>query len=155
MWGFTTFNRVKDKLSATEIRKVRESTMKSLVAEDDATNRKLLNTFLSRYGECDIAVNGKEAVEAVNLARKNHRSYDLVCMDLRMPVMDGHEAIREIRKQEAIAGVVKAAKIIVTTVHTDMESIAGSLLGGCNAYLVKPIDTAKLKKELKALGLIQ
>jgi len=50
---------------------------------------------------------------------------------------------------------VKAAKIIVTTAHTDMESIAGSLLGGCNAYLVKPIDTAKLRKELKAFDLIQ
>jgi len=129
--------------------------MKSLVAEDDATNRKLLQTFLSRYGGCDIAVDGKKAVNAVRLARENHQSYDLVCMDLRMPEMDGQEAIREIRKQEAAAGVSKTAKIIVTTVHTDTESITGALLGRCNAYLAKPIDTAKLKKELKDLGLIQ
>jgi len=129
--------------------------MKSLVAEDDATNRKLLQTFLSRYGGCDIAADGKEAVHAVRLARQNHQNYDLVCMDLRMPEMDGQEAIREIRKQEAAAGVEKPAKIIVTTVHTEMEDITGALLGRCNAYLVKPIDTAKLKKELKDLGLIQ
>jgi two-component system chemotaxis response regulator CheY len=129
--------------------------MKSLVAEDDATNRRLLQTFLSKYGGCDIAVDGKEAVSAVRRARENHQSYDLVCMDLRMPEMDGQEAIREIRKQEAIAGVVNVAKIIVTTIHTDMDSITGALLGRCNAYLVKPIDTAKLRNELTSLGLIK
>jgi len=129
--------------------------MKSLVAEDDATNRKLLKAFLSRYGECDIAVDGNEAVNAVLLAIENRREYDLVCMDLRMPRMDGQEAIREIRKQEAAKQVAKTAKIIVTTVHTDTESIASALLGRCDAYLVKPIDTGKLKKELVALGLIQ
>jgi len=129
--------------------------MKSLVAEDDATNRKLLQTFLSRYGVCGIAVDGKEAVNEVRAARQNRQSYDLVCMDLRMPLMDGQEAIREIRKQEAVSSVLKPAKIIVTTVHTDMEDVTKSLLGGCDAYLVKPIEIAKLKKELKTLGLIQ
>lgn len=140
---------------AADVRTARENTMRSLVVEDDATNRKLLQTFLSRYGECDIAVDGKEAVDTVDRAHRNHQGYDLVCMDLRMPQLDGQEAIREIRKQEAASGVLKAAKIIVTTIHTDTEDIATALLGRCNAYLVKPIDTAKLKKELKALGLIQ
>ena len=129
--------------------------MKSLVAEDDATNRKLLHAFLSRYGTCDVALDGKQAVDAVSLARQNRQSYDLVCMDLRMPVMDGQEAIREIRKQEVAASVAKPAKIIVTTVHTDMVDITTALLGRCNAYLVKPIEIAKLKKELITLGLIQ
>jgi len=69
--------------------------------------------------------------------------------------MDGQEAIREIRKDETAEGVAKPVQIIVTTVQTDMEDITTALLGRCNAYLVKPIETAKLKKELKALGLIQ
>jgi diguanylate cyclase (GGDEF)-like protein len=133
----------------------RSKKMKSLVAEDDATNRKLLKTFLSRYGDCDVAMDGKEAVTAVRVARQNHASYDLVCMDLRMPQMDGQEAIREIRKQETAAGVAKTVKIIVTTIHTDIDSIAGALLSRCNAYLAKPIDTAKLRSELLNLGLIQ
>lgn len=129
--------------------------MKSLVAEDDATSRKLLCTYLSRYGPCDIAVDGVEAVNAVDRARQSHQAYDLVCMDLRMPGMDGQEAIREIRKQEATAGVERPARIIVTTAHTNMKDITTALLGRCNAYMVKPIDTAKLKEELKTFGLIQ
>jgi two-component system chemotaxis response regulator CheY len=128
--------------------------MKSLVVEDDATNRKLLQTFLSRFGGCDVALDGKEAVNAVRLASENHQSYDLICMDLLMPRMNGQEAIREIREQEAAANISKLAKIIVTTMQTDTSSIAGALLGRCNAYLVKPIDTAKLKAELIALRLI-
>ena len=138
-----------------KIARQKENMMKSLVAEDDATNRKLLKAFLSRYGECDIAVDGHEAVDAVLLAIQSHREYDLVCMDLRMPQMNGQEAIREIRKHETARHVSKAAKIIVTTIHTDSDSIATALLGRCDAYLVKPIDTAKLKKELVTLGLIQ
>jgi two-component system chemotaxis response regulator CheY len=129
--------------------------MRSLVAEDNATNRKPLQTFLSRYGRCDIALDGEEAVNAVVLALQSHQVYDLICMDLRMPKMDGQEAIREIRKQEAAANVSKSAKVIVTTIHTDTNSITGALLGRCNAYLVKPINITKLKKELNSLSLIQ
>jgi len=132
-----------------------EKKLKSLVAEDDATSRKLLCTYLSRYGICDIAGGGVEAVNAVQSARQSHQAYDLICMDLRLPGMDGQEAIREIRKQEASAGVDRPARIIVTTIHVEMEDITTALLGRCNAYMVKPIDTARLKKELKALGLIQ
>jgi two-component system chemotaxis response regulator CheY len=128
--------------------------MRSLVAEDDATSQTLLKKFLSRYGECHIAFDGKEAVEAAASALGSRQSYDLICMDLKMPVMDGQAAIREIRKQEVASRAVNPAKIIVTTAHTDSESIAGALLGRCNAYLVKPIDIAKLKAELKTLGLI-
>jgi len=129
--------------------------MKSLVAEDDATNRKLLHTFLSRYGECDIAADGKEAVSAVRLAHQNHQNYDLICMDIRMPKMDGQQAIQEIRKLEAASGIKMTARIIMTTADTNMDSIASALLGRCNAYMVKPIDIAYLKRELKALGLVQ
>jgi len=78
--------------------------MKTLIAEDDASSRVFLHLFLSRYGECDIAVNGKQAVEIIRAARDEHEKYDLICMDLRMPEMDGQEAMREIRAQEAVAG---------------------------------------------------
>jgi two-component system chemotaxis response regulator CheY len=129
--------------------------LKSLVAEDDLTSRTLLQSFLARYGECDIAVDGQQAVEAVKAARDKNAPYDLVCMDLRMPVMDGQQALREIRRQEATSRSVQTVKIIVTTAHSDMESITSALLGRCDSYLVKPIDTAKLLTELKTLGLAE
>jgi len=128
--------------------------MKSLVAEDEATSRKVLQAFLSQFGPCDIAVDGKEAVDAVRFARQNSESYDLVCMDLRMPEMDGQAAIREIRKQEITACTLKDVKIIVTTAHSDIESITEALKGRCDGYLVKPIDTGKLHTDLKAFGLV-
>ena len=129
--------------------------MRSLVAEDDATNRKLLHTFLSRYGECDIAADGKEAVNAVRLTHQNHQNYDPICMDISMPKMDGQRAIQEIHELEAAAGITKPARIIMTTADTNMHTIASALLGRCNAYMVKPIDIRKLKKEIKAFALIQ
>lgn len=129
--------------------------MKSLVAEDDITSRTLLQHFLSQFGECHVVKDGKQAVEAVQAARQERKSFDLVCMDLRMPIMDGHDAIREIRRQEVIAGALHTARIIVTTAHSDMESITQALLGKCNSYLVKPIDTGKLQSELVELGLIR
>ncbi len=131
------------------------NTVKSLVAEDDASTRKLLQIFLSGFGECDIALDGREAVEMCRLTRAKKQRYDLICMDLRMPHMDGLEAIREIRKQEEIDGVAEPARIIVTTAHTDIESVNGALLGHCDAYLAKPIDTARLRTELRDLGLIE
>ena len=129
--------------------------MKILVAEDDASSRILLEKFLASYGECHIALNGKEAVDTARRARQDRKSFDLICMDLGMPEMSGLEAIREIRRQEATSGSYKTAKIVVTTSHSDLEDITAALQGGCNAYLVKPIETAKLLETIKKLGLIE
>jgi len=118
--------------------------MRCLVAEDDATSRVLLQRFLSKFGECDIAVDGKEAVQTVKTARQAKRSYDLVCMDLHMPVMNGQDAIREIREQESAAGVLRPAKIITLAQQSQRD-----------AYLMKPIDTGKLHSELQEIGLIK
>jgi PleD family two-component response regulator len=86
----TGASRIVDSLSVK-----REHTLKSLVVEDDATSRKLLSTYLSRHRICDIAVDGVEAVNAVHRACQSHQAYDLVCMDLRMPQMDGQEAFEK------------------------------------------------------------
>ena len=126
-----------------------------MVAEDDASSRILLEKFLSGYGECQVALNGKEAVDTARRARQDRKSFDLICMDLEMPEMNGLTAIREIRRQEATSVSFKTAKIVVTTSHTDMDYISAALEGGCNAYLVKPIDTAKLLETMKKLGLIE
>ncbi|MGD0734399.1 MAG: response regulator [Terracidiphilus sp.] len=129
--------------------------MKSLVAEDDVTSRLILQKLLSQYGECDMAADGRQALQAVKDALDKNRGYDLVCMDLGMPVMGGQEALREIHKLDAAAGLLNPTKIIVTTGRTDMASITNAVVGGCSAYLMKPIDIGRLRSELLELGLIK
>ncbi|MFZ1085734.1 MAG: response regulator [Terracidiphilus sp.] len=129
--------------------------MRSLVAEDDVTSRMLLKKILSAYGECDVVVDGREAVQAVKDAREKHQKYDLVCLDLGMPVMDGQQALREIHNQDVAAGELRSTKIFITTGQSDMKSITNALIGKCNAYLMKPINPEKLRCELKEFGLIK
>ena len=120
--------------------------MRALIVEDDFTSRLLLQSFLSPYGECHIAVNGREAVAAFRAAQESGQAYDLICMDIMMPEMDGHSALREIRALEEARGTLstKRVKIIMTTALDDEKNVVESLKESCDAYLLKPIH----KKEL-------
>ncbi|MFZ0480973.1 MAG: response regulator [Terriglobales bacterium] len=131
--------------------------MRTLIAEDDFTSRLLLQTFLARYGECHIAINGKEAVEAFRLARDAGQGYDLVCMDIMMPEEDGQTAVRKIRAMEESKGVLSTygAKIVMITALDDVKNVVTSFKALCDAYVFKPVDTAQLLKQLQTLSLIE
>ncbi len=79
--------------------------MKTLIVEDDFTSRVLLQEVLKRDGTVHIAVNGKEAVDAVRAAMDAGEPYDLICLDIMMPEMDGYEALKEIRAIEESRGI--------------------------------------------------
>ena len=130
--------------------------MYTLIVEDDFTSRLLLQTFLSRYGECHVAINGKEAVEAFRLARQNGRTYDLICMDIMMPEKDGKAALSEIRALEEAGGTFSSsgAKIIMITALDDVKNVVESFRALCDAYLFKPVDTTQLLAHLKTLALV-
>jgi two-component system chemotaxis response regulator CheY len=130
--------------------------MRALIVEDDFTSRLLLQTFLSRYGECHIAVTGTEAVSAFRLATDCGTPYDLICMDIMMPEMDGKEAMRQMRALEAERGVLSTsgAKIVMTTSLTDPKDVCESFRELCDSYLFKPIDTGKLLKHLHDFRLV-
>src|SRR5580698_6790008 len=100
--------------------------MRTLIVEDEFTSRLLMQSFLSQYGECHIAVNGKEAVAAFRAAQDSGQPYDLICMDIMMPEMDGQTAAREIRALEEAAGTPMAAKIIMTTALDDVKNVVES-----------------------------
>jgi len=74
--------------------------MRILIAEDDYASRKFLYKFLSAYGECDITIDGIEAVDAFMLALDEGKPYDLVCLDIMMPKLDGTRALKAIRDVE-------------------------------------------------------
>ncbi len=130
--------------------------MKALIVEDDFTSRLLLQTLLSRYFDCHVAVNGTEAVEAFRVARESGCGYDLICMDIMMPEMDGKAALREIRAREEAAGVLtrEAVKVIMTTAVSDIRTVMSTFHDLCDAYLFKPIDTAKLLEQLRLFALL-
>jgi two-component system chemotaxis response regulator CheY len=130
--------------------------LKILLVEDDFTSRVILRGLLRAYGDCHIAVNGKEAVEAFRDACDSPEHYDLVCMDVRMPEMDGTEAVRQIRAIEEEKGVSSSsgAKIFMTTAIHDLKTVNASYWALCDAYLLKPVDGAQLQQHLLAFGLV-
>ena len=81
--------------------------MKILLAEDDFASRKFMDKQLSRYGECDVMVDGEEAVDAFLMALEDDEPYDLACLDVMMPVMDGYQVLKAIRDIEAQRGIPK------------------------------------------------
>jgi len=131
-------------------------TFKTLIVEDEFTSRLLLQLTLETYCEVHIAVNGKEAVEAVHLAMELEAPYSLICLDMKMPEMDGDTALTAIREMEAAANVEpgRAAKIIMTTSLDDGKSIMNAFKNQCDAYMVKPIDRKKILQHLKDFKLI-
>jgi len=130
--------------------------MKTLIVEDDFTSRLLLQTLLAPYGECHVAVNGKEAVNAFSSASQGGDTYDLICMDIMMPEMDGQAALRKIRALEETAGIQPpgGVKIIMVTAVSDTKSVFASYQDLCDGYLFKPIETDKLVGYLKSFGLV-
>lgn len=130
--------------------------MKTLVVEDDFASRLFVQKVLSAYGEVHIAVNGKEAVEAFQMALDEDSPYDLVCMDLKMPEMDGHEAIQEIKELERAAHISfeNEVKTIILTAFGDIKNVTAGFSRGADSYLVKPLDKNKLLEEIKTLELI-
>jgi two-component system, chemotaxis family, chemotaxis protein CheY len=130
--------------------------MKSLIVEDDFTSRLFLQTVLMQYGEAHVAVDGGEAVAAIREALDEGHPYDVVCLDIMMPGMDGRgvlNRLREIEEEHGIRGL-KGVKVIMTSALSDMGNIMGSFKGQCDAYMVKPVDTADLVGRLRTFNLI-
>ena len=130
--------------------------MKSLLVEDEFTSRVILQKILLEHGQCDIAVNGKEAVSAFKMALNEEAKYDVVCMDIMMPEMDGREAVKLIRETEKESGInpVREVKIIMTTADKSIHSVTGSLKEGATSYISKPIEKKRITEELKEFGLV-
>jgi two-component system chemotaxis response regulator CheY len=130
--------------------------MKALVVEDDSVSRKLLQSILLNHGECNVAVNGMEAMESFVSALAEEHPYDLICLDIMMPELDGLETLKKIREVESDVGIggLDGVKIIITSQLADKEHILKAFREGSEAYLVKPLDRTKLAELLTQLHLV-
>lgn len=130
--------------------------MKTLIAEDDFASRKFMIKYLSKYGDCDATVDGMEATFAFMMALDDGEPYDLVCLDVMMPVLDGYQALKAMRDLEKERGIPeeKKVKIIMMTALNEEKHVKKSFEMGCNVYTAKPIDLKKLEEVLQKLNLI-
>ena len=131
--------------------------MRALIVEDDITSSKLLEKLLAPHAECDTAQDGYSAMDAFRLAHEEGKPYDLICLDIMMPGMDGHEVLKSVRQLEVQWGIhgYDGVKVVMTTALDDRRNIIDAFRSQCEAYLVKPINKARLLKELKSLGLVR
>jgi len=130
--------------------------MKTLIVEDDLTSRILLQELLREYGPSDAVPNGKKAVDSVEESLRRQQPYDLICIDIVMPEMDGQQALEQIRALEAAKGTPAGhgAKIVMTTVSRDKADIIKAFQRQCDGYLLKPVGKASLAKCLQELELL-
>ncbi len=128
--------------------------MKILIVEDDFVSRKVISKYLTPYGDCDIAVDGEEAMTSFKMSHDEEEPYKLICLDIMMPKMDGHEvlkAIRDIEKDKGLHGD-DSSKIIMTTALDDKKNVMTAFREQCEAYLTKPVKKEKLAEEMAKLG---
>lgn len=129
--------------------------MRILIVEDEFISRRLMQKHLASYGISEIAVNGREAIDSFSLAWEEGEPYNLICLDIMMPEMDGKEVLRKIRQMETAKGIRERerVKIIMTSALNDAPNVTEAASLKCDAYLVKPYTKQKLVEKLKELGL--
>lgn len=122
--------------------------MKILVVEDMDVNWEIISTLLEMYGiKCRRAENGKVAVDTLRDSQAGE--FDVVFMDIQMPVMNGLEATREIRKLEN--PYAATIPIIAMTADAFSENVAECFDAGMNGHIAKPIDINNVVRELKKI----
>jgi CheY-like chemotaxis protein len=116
--------------------------LKVLVAEDNIINQRLVVAMLSELGHTGVVVN--DGAKALKCLAK--LSFDVVLMDVMMPVMDGIEALQAIRAEEAEGGA--HLPVVMVTSHDEPGDAARFRRAGADGYLPKPLEIAALKTEL-------
>jgi CheY-like chemotaxis protein/signal transduction histidine kinase len=117
--------------------------LRILVAEDNVFGRKVADAFLQKLGyQARFAGNGREALEAITA-----EPFDIVFMDVHMPVMDGLEATRTVRRTTKLG---EPPRIVALTANAMPRDRAACLAAGCDEYLTKPVSIEKLARVLRS-----
>lgn len=129
--------------------------MKILIAEDDKFSRLFMKEFMADYGACTLSENGMEALDRYIEALQSGEPFDLLCLDIMMPEVDGLKVLKVIRELEEQNGIApeQRVKIIMMTAVSDMDNINEAFEIGCDAYASKPINVDKIKEVLSGLGI--
>ncbi|WKZ57161.1 MAG: response regulator [Bdellovibrionota bacterium] len=128
--------------------------MRTLIIEDDPTNQRLMEAYLSPLGECVLANDGSQGIERFASALEDEKPFDLVCIDIMMPDMDGVAALKKIREMESESGRYgsQEAKVLMVSAVADKEIVVEAFKQGCEAYIIKPVQREELFRHLKTFG---
>ena len=128
--------------------------MRILIAEDDQTCSLILQSMLKPYGPTTAVEDGESVIRTLTGDLLKQQRFDLICLDIMMPGLDGQACLRCIRAIEHGFGLVGGAgsKILMTTGLNAPESILSAFRSQCEGYLIKPIDRTRLQAQLAQLG---
>ena len=135
--------------SIIDLSKIPREALRICIAEDNPINQKIAVSFVNKLGfKCNAFADGKAAVEALRRASKDGNPYHLVLMDCQMPVLDGYDATKQIRKDEDPK--VREVLIIAMTASAIRGDKEKCLEAGMNNYLAKPVKAMVLKSMLES-----
>ncbi len=129
--------------------------MKTLVVDDELVSRKKMQAILRNIGDCQAVNSGKEALALFEEAMGAENRYDLICLDIDMPEMDGITVLKSIRKIESEKEIPKedGVKVIMVSSSSDKTSVVECLKAGCNGYVLKPFDKETVYSKIEGLGI--
>ena len=120
--------------------------MKTLLADDELTSQIILQDILSGCGNVHVCVDGGEVLSEYRRALTEDEPYDLICLDVLMPIMSGLEVLKQIRQEDEIRGRSgkRSTKIIITTGAGDKATVDQAFSNSCDAFITKPINSEDL-----------
>jgi two-component system, chemotaxis family, chemotaxis protein CheY len=127
--------------------------VKILVVDDEFVALNKMVSMLSRYGECEAATHGEQALQMFGNAFAQGNPYRLITLDIQMPGMSGLELLEAICEREHIKQIPPSKKIVVTAASS-RSNVAQALRNHCQAFLVKPLTSEALDAALGKLGFV-
>ena len=128
--------------------------LRILVVEDEFLSRNLLARMIQRYGSVDNAVDGNEAVTAIKAAYEEGKPYDLIFLDIMMPVKDGQTTLLELRGYEEARGIppTDTCKVVMVTALGDAKNVMTAFKSQCEGYLTKPYSMESVQEIVEKLA---
>lgn len=132
--------------------------MKIMILEDEFTSLQVIKELMSAYGEVDTSETGIEALELFSNSLANNQKYDLVCLDIMVPEINGQEVLKLIREMEEAHGsdtLSKRSKVIMISALNDQDNLMAAFREGkAEGYIFKPYSKEKVEETLSKLNLI-
>jgi two-component system chemotaxis response regulator CheY len=129
--------------------------LRFLIVEDDPIYQKMLEAFLESYGISTMVENGENAITFFEAALNEGTPYNMVCLDIKLPGIDGLRVLSKMRVMEAGAKLPEKTKIMILTASEETAYMMEAFSNEADAYLKKPIQRGDLIEQLILMGIIK